>query len=78
MSGKKLSFLNFWLKFIFQIDAELHSDKTKIREIMHKYDSKNSQFLPIFTRPFFTHEKVTWINIKNEECRKAFNIQQFL
>uniref|UniRef100_A0AC34F5J2 Methyltransferase FkbM domain-containing protein n=1 Tax=Panagrolaimus sp. ES5 TaxID=591445 RepID=A0AC34F5J2_9BILA len=61
-----------------QIDAELHFNKTKIQDILHKFDAQDSQYLPIWSQSFGEHEKVTWINIENKRCRKAFNINQFL
>uniref|UniRef100_A0A914YD84 Methyltransferase FkbM domain-containing protein n=1 Tax=Panagrolaimus superbus TaxID=310955 RepID=A0A914YD84_9BILA len=61
-----------------QIDAELHSNRTKIQNILHKFDAKDSPYLPIHSKKFNIHEKVTWLNIEREECRQAFDINQFL
>ena len=63
----------------FQIDAELHGrDKNKTAELLHQFDTEDSDFIPISARNFIGHEKVTWVNVKSEHCQKSFNIIQFL
>uniref|UniRef100_A0AC34FRE5 Methyltransferase FkbM domain-containing protein n=1 Tax=Panagrolaimus sp. ES5 TaxID=591445 RepID=A0AC34FRE5_9BILA len=61
-----------------QIDAELHSNEIRIREILHKFNSNQSPYMPIVSKPFLNHQKVTWINIENEECKEAFNISKWV
>ncbi|KAE9548165.1 hypothetical protein FO519_008626 [Halicephalobus sp. NKZ332] len=64
-----------------QIDAELHHQTgkdTHLKEFLKKFDSDESDYLPIFTSPFLGHQKVTFLNFKDPECAKAFNTQPFI
>ena len=62
--------------FFFQIDAELHGEnKTQAVDILHKFDTNESNYLPVYTQKFLIHEKVTWVNIVDEECKAAFDLE---
>ncbi|KAE9549372.1 hypothetical protein FO519_007416 [Halicephalobus sp. NKZ332] len=62
-----------------QIDAELHdfkNDKEKIKKFLHQFDMENSDYVPIYSSPFLTHQKVTFVNFRDEECLEAFDLSR--
>uniref|UniRef100_A0AC35EZC2 Methyltransferase FkbM domain-containing protein n=1 Tax=Panagrolaimus sp. PS1159 TaxID=55785 RepID=A0AC35EZC2_9BILA len=74
---------------ICQIDAELHNPKfpnahpsikqlNPVRFILDFLD-KSSPYIPIFNVPYLKHphQKVTFVNYVNPECREAFNIESY-
>lgn len=64
-----------------QIDAELHHQKGKIthlKKFLEKYDSDESDYVPIFSQPFLSHQKVTFLNFRDPECEKAFDVGMYL
>lgn len=64
-----------------QIDAELHhqsNSPTYLKEFLKKFDSDESDYIPIFAAPFLKHQKITFLNFKEPECARAFNIELFV
>uniref|UniRef100_A0A7E4W9A2 Methyltransf_21 domain-containing protein n=1 Tax=Panagrellus redivivus TaxID=6233 RepID=A0A7E4W9A2_PANRE len=62
---------------VCQIDAELHgfnADGSNIIDLMKAYAVETSQYIPVANSPFLTHQKVTFVNVENERCREAFNL----
>uniref|UniRef100_A0A914YDK5 Methyltransferase FkbM domain-containing protein n=1 Tax=Panagrolaimus superbus TaxID=310955 RepID=A0A914YDK5_9BILA len=74
---------------ICQIDAELHNPKfpnahdsikqlNPVRFILDFLDTP-SPYIPIFNVPYLRHphQKVSFVNIVNPECRRAFKIESY-
>uniref|UniRef100_A0A914YGY3 Methyltransferase FkbM domain-containing protein n=1 Tax=Panagrolaimus superbus TaxID=310955 RepID=A0A914YGY3_9BILA len=71
-----------------QIDAELHNPKQggqhplaeNINRVQWILDflSESSPYIPIFTVSYQPANKVTFINIVNSECEKAFKFSSYL
>jgi hypothetical protein len=71
-----------------QIDAELHNPKqggqhelaaniNRIKWIIDFLDD-SSPYIPIFTVSYLPAHKVTFVNVENSECEKAFKIKSYL
>uniref|UniRef100_A0A914YB21 Uncharacterized protein n=1 Tax=Panagrolaimus superbus TaxID=310955 RepID=A0A914YB21_9BILA len=72
-----------------QIDAELHNSKAPtsnsiIKELnpvqfILNFVNEKSPYIPIFNVPYLSHphQKITFINVQNEECEKAFKFNEY-
>uniref|UniRef100_A0AC34GPD1 Methyltransferase FkbM domain-containing protein n=1 Tax=Panagrolaimus sp. ES5 TaxID=591445 RepID=A0AC34GPD1_9BILA len=70
-----------------QIDVELHDPKSEgqhpatvdINRVQWMLDfiAEPSPYMPIFTVSYIRHHKVTFVNVKNSECEKAFKIRSY-
>lgn len=70
-----------------QIDAELHNPSYKYTHVdVKKLNStefqlnflqESSPYLPVFRLPYGVQQKITFINVANPECEKAFNFSKY-
>uniref|UniRef100_A0A7E4ZZ52 Methyltransf_21 domain-containing protein n=1 Tax=Panagrellus redivivus TaxID=6233 RepID=A0A7E4ZZ52_PANRE len=66
-------------KMSFQLDAELHGfhpESMEIINLLKLYSSPESQYTFVVNFDFLHHQKVTFVNVKNEMCREAFDLDQ--
>uniref|UniRef100_A0AC34GCZ4 Methyltransferase FkbM domain-containing protein n=1 Tax=Panagrolaimus sp. ES5 TaxID=591445 RepID=A0AC34GCZ4_9BILA len=80
-------FVNEGITFC-QIDAELHNiqmstvhsavkDLNPVQFILD-FLHDSSPYIPIFNVPYIAHQKVTFINIKDQDCENAFKFSKYL
>lgn len=70
-----------------QIDAELHNPKyhrahTAVKELnsadfQQHFLQASSPYLPVYKIIYRPHQKITYINIENPECEKAFKFSKY-